>query len=279
MGVVRRSGELVDFVVQPIDAEAPGETILHEIVRLAHNLPAFPQVSAVGVALAAVVRPGGPIERELTNLKGLHHYPLVERVAEGLGRPCYMENDALLALLGEARYGAAQGQRNVALLTLGTGIGGAVLLDGRLRKGSHGMGCEIGMLPFPDPDMDHLTPYEQIVSPKSVMKRLGDPQGRLYQRVAAGDAQAAAAAAAMHHHLGWLVANLHLSLDLDMALLSGGLASVGQPLLHGVREAFQRICPPDLQFGLRIELGSLPQHAAGVIGAAGLVFETDHQRK
>ncbi len=275
MGVVRSTGELVDFAAQPIDAEAPGDRIVAEISRLAHTLPHLDQVEAVGIALAAVVQPGQPIERELTNLRGLHHYPLVEQVAQALGLPCAMENDALLALLGEARFGAARGRRDVALLTLGTGIGGAFLLDGVLRKGTRGMGCEIGMLPFPDPTMDSLTALELIAAPKAVMARLGGPGDRLYERVAAGEARAQAAAQAMHRHLGWLVTALQLSLDLELVLLGGGLAAAGQPLLDGVRAAFQSICPPGLQFGLRIELGSLPQHAAGVIGAAGLVLPTN----
>jgi glucokinase len=217
--------------------------------------------------------PDGIIRKELTNLAGLDHFPLLNELEHAFGKPCYLENDAILALLGEHRYGMARGKRDVLLLTLGTGIGGALLLNGNLRRGPHNLGCEVGMLPFPDPDMRSLKPFEQLASPKSIMHRLGDPKGYLYVKAANGDAAAQNAIEDMYGYLGWLVANVHLAVDLELVILSGGLASVGQPLCQGVKESFRKICPPEVQFDLDVVLGALPNHSAGVIGAACLCFD------
>lgn len=275
VGVMDSSGRLLDFAHRTIDARMDGERMVSEIYRLASGLSQFDRIQAVGIALAGAVRPGGEILKGLTNLPGIEGYPLEEKLGQAFGRPCLMDNDALLALLGECRYGIGQGFKDVLILTLGTGIGGGLLLNGKRRRGSHGIGWEAGMLPFPDPTMSNLTPFEQLASPKALMRRLGDPDGYLYERAAAGDDLARSAIASMYRYLGWLVCCMQLSFDLQLVILSGGLASVGGPLLQGVRSAFQEICPQELQFNLRIELGALPEHAAGVIGAASMVMEPD----
>jgi predicted NBD/HSP70 family sugar kinase len=70
-----------------------------------------------------------------------------------------------------------------------------------------------------------------------------------------------------------LIANVHLLLDLELVLVSGGLASAGDELQTGLQTAFQRICPQENKLDLRIELGALPVDTAGVIGASCLWFE------
>jgi len=273
VGIVDHDGQLLEFAAGPIDASLPGDQIVIEIWKLTGQLSELQRVSSVGIALAGAVLQDGIIQKELTNLEGLHHYPLKEKLIQLFHLPCHLDNDAILALLGEYRFGAGRGYQNILLLTLGTGIGGALLLNGVLRKGPHGLGCEIGMLPFPNPDLESLTPFERLASPKSIMHRLGDPSGYLYEKASAGDLQAQAAIEGMYRYLGWIVTALHLANDIELVILSGGLASVGQPLREGVRRAYEQICPAEIQFGLNIVTGSLPQHAAGVIGAACLCFE------
>jgi glucokinase len=275
VGVMDQNGRLLDFASQSIDPGLNGDEMVAKICALAAPLAELDQIQAVGIALAGAVQPGGVIPEGLSNLPGLEGYPLEKQLSEAFGRPCIMDNDALLALLGECRYGIGNGYKDVLLLTLGTGIGGGLLLNGKRRRGPHGIGWEAGMLPFPDPTLSNLTPFEQLASPKALMRRLGDPDGYLYERASTGDEQAQAAILSMYRYLGWLVSCMQLSVDLQLVILSGGLASVGQPLIDGVRNAFKEICPDELQFNLRIELGSLPQHAAGVMGAASMVLEPD----
>lgn len=269
-GIVSQTGELLEFASRPIDARLNGEGIIDAITTIVDHFNQLDQVVGVGVALAGAVIPNGTIRKELTNLPGLDNFPLDERLSSTLDKPCRMDNDAILALLGECRFGAGKGYHNVLLLTLGTGIGGGLLLNGELRRGSHGMGCEVGMLPFPHPDIHNLSPFERLASPKSIMEQLGDPNGMLYERARAGDQLAQNAIDRMYRLLGWLVTNVHISLDLELVILSGGLASVGKPLQEGVTKAYHQICPTELQFELRIELGMLPVNSAGVIGAACL---------
>lgn len=273
VGVVSRAGEVLDFAKRPIPPDATGDEVLARMRDLASGMPHLPQVTAVGVGLAAVIFPDGVIRGDLVNLPGLDGYRLGERVAQAFDRPCFLDNDALVALLGEHHFGAGRGCADLLLLTLGTGIGGALMLNGVLRRGPHGLGCEIGMLPFPNPDMRHLTPFERLASPKAVRQRLGSTGGYLFERVAAGDEDARQAVAEMLRYLGWLVTALHLTADFKRVILSGGLAEAGQPLADGVQAAFGDICPPGVQFDLEVVVGGLAPQTAGVVGAAAMCFE------
>lgn len=91
---------------------------------------------AVDCARAVVV--------QAPNLPSLVNFPLKTELEQKLGWPVYLENDANAAVVGEMWQGAARGCRDVVSVTLGTGVGGGVILDGKLWRGSHGSGGEIG---------------------------------------------------------------------------------------------------------------------------------------
>src|SRR5215207_8231839 len=101
---------------------------------------AAPDVSAVGFGIPALVEWGSGVSRWST------HLPLVDVrfrdvMSERLGLPVVVDNDANAALLAEARFGAARGVSHAVLVALGTGIGSGLLLDGRIYRGSRGLGC------------------------------------------------------------------------------------------------------------------------------------------
>ncbi|MDX1601249.1 MAG: ROK family protein [Anaerolineales bacterium] len=111
---------------------------------------------------------------------------------------------------------------------------------------------------------------ETLAAPGAAMDRLGRQAEDLFALVDSGEEDARLAAELMFRHLGVLVTNVHLLLDLELVVLTGGLASAGEGVRDGVREAFERLCPPAYQFDLAIRLGALPPNVVGVIGAASL---------
>jgi len=272
LGIVSTQGEVLELHVEPIDPALSGDEFVSLIAARARGLKDFAKIRGAGVALSACVLKGGVLEVGMTTLAGLGGFPFVERLSSLIKQPCRIDNDANLALLGEARFGAARGASNVLLLTLGTGIGGGLLLDGQLRRGSHSSGSEIGQGMVPTATLGYRS-LEELASPGAMMRRLGDPRGLLFERAAAGDGQARQLIAEMYELLGLSIANAHVLLDLELVLLAGGLAHSGTVLRDGVQAAFERICPVHLQFGLQIELAALPPEAGGVIGAACLMFE------
>ncbi len=271
--VVNLTGHFSKFHREFVDNAISGDMLVELIARRIKTSGVLSEVSAIGIALAGMVFQDNSIYPELVNIPGLGGYPLIEMLSELLGKPCLIGNDADLALRGEVHFGAAKGIKNVLLLTLGTGIGGGLLLDGRLRHGSHGSTVEIGRMMLGYPDDRYHQSIEALYAPGAIMKRLGDQKGLLFERIRQGDDKARQLADEMLEALALLIANVHLLLGLELVLVSGGLASAGDVLLTGLQTAFQRICPQEHKLDLRIELGALPVDTAGVIGAACLWFE------
>lgn len=103
---------------------------------------------AIGIAAPGPLDPGRGALCQPPNLPGWDDVPLCDWLAELLGAPAYLENDANAAALAEWRYGAGQGCRDMVYLTMSTGVGAGLILDGRLHRGSTGNAGEVGHLPI-----------------------------------------------------------------------------------------------------------------------------------
>ena len=273
LGIVDCHGSMVDFYARPIDLGLTGDEIVAMVSRHARDFPHVDEASGVGLALSASILDGGELRPGMTTHPKLGGFPLRQQLAEALGKPCLIDNDANLALVGEAHFGAARGLRDVLLLTLGTGVGGGLMLAGHIRRGAHSSAAEIGLTQVPRTDARGYFSLESLSSPGALMRELGEPRGQLFDRAASGDRKASALIEQMYEYLGMAVTNAHVLLDLELVLLAGGLSRSGVVLRDGLRSAFAKICPPELQLGLRIELAALAPDEGGVIGAACMWFE------
>ncbi|MCD6303811.1 MAG: ROK family protein, partial [Planctomycetes bacterium] len=108
-------------------------------------------VVGVGIGSPGPLSMSEGIVYDSPNIPGMHNVPLRDRVSEALGIPAALENDANAAALGEFLCGAGRQCRDMVLLTLGTGLGGGLIIDGRVHHGSHEIGAELGhMIIVPD---------------------------------------------------------------------------------------------------------------------------------
>src|SRR5687768_13475838 len=146
-GLVAPSGRIVGTIVRmPVNRTAGGPEFARVIASAAAGVRRGARIRGIGIAVpASVTAPEGRVARGTSNLRGLEGFPLRRTVARLTGQPVAVGNDANLAALGEARAGAARGTRNSLLLTLGTGIGSGLILDGKLWEGSRGYGAEFGI--------------------------------------------------------------------------------------------------------------------------------------
>jgi glucokinase len=106
------------------------------------------ELAAVGVSLPGPLDPEAGLVLSPPNLPGWDRAPVRDRLAEALGAPVYLENDANAAALAEWHFGAARGLRDVVYLTMSTGVGGGLILDGRLYRGVLSSAGEIGHVPI-----------------------------------------------------------------------------------------------------------------------------------
>jgi glucokinase len=193
-------------------------------------------------------------------------------LAGRLGVPVALVNDARSFTLAESRMGAAAGCSTVICLTLGTGVGGGVVVDGRLRFGPHGRAGELGHQVI-DPDgppcgCGNRGCVEAFVAGAAISRLGGRPSPQaVFAAAAAGDERAAAAVEATVGRLAVGIANLVTVLWPERVVVGGGVAAAGEQLLGPLRRAVAAASPlvdPDAYEIVPAALGP----AAGAIGAA-----------
>jgi glucokinase len=150
---VCRGAELLHTDEPIITAAHPGPNALigEMAARVARLRQEFPEIAAIGVGVPGLVDFDHGFVHILTNVPGWKHIPLKALLSEKTGLPCVVENDANAMAYAEWRYGAGKGLRNVVALTLGTGVGGGLVLDGKMFRGSSFSAGEIGQMSI---DMD-----------------------------------------------------------------------------------------------------------------------------
>ena len=200
------------------------------------------------------------------------------------GLPVGIDNDANAATLAEWAHGAGRGTRHMVMLTLGTGVGGGLILDGRPYRGAIGAGAELGHMVI---DLDgppcqgsctgrgHL---ESLASGRAATIAAQEAFGpavdahRLVRLAQEGDASAVELLATLGHRLGVAIGSLVNIFNPELVVIGGGFAAAGDFLLGPAREAIQReaLLPGrDLVRVVRAELGT----AAGLVGAGLVAFE------
>ena len=291
LALVTNDGTIQADVREPTPVDFPHT--IDAIVRLIRSFSGAP-CAAVGVGAAGLVDGEGTIHYA-PNLPMMRHAPLGRDLAAAVGVPVVVDNDANAAAWGEACHGAARGCRHALMVTLGTGVGGGIIADGRVYRGAHGFAGEIGHWQY-DPAGERCAcgergHWEAVAS--------GTALGRLARaRVLAGEAQSVLARAGgdpdavSGHHVGesatagesdgvalvaeyardvavGLVALANI-LDPELIVISGGLVALGEVLLDPLRDAFaHHLEGAQYRPEVPIVAAELGMHA-GVVGAAAM---------
>lgn len=258
----------------PLEPRALGdEPAPRSAVELAARVAAY-AAGAEGVGSLAVTVPGlvdGTVCRWVPNLPYLDGLDLAELLA-GVGARVVAGNDAQLALLAESALGAASGARDAILLAVGTGIGSAVLSQGRIARGAHGGACSFGWAcgDLADPGDARSGWLERRASGRA-LDALGatlepprDGSG-LIAAARAGDAAALAALAPATDALGATLAGAVALLDPEVVLLAGGVAAGADVLEPLIRAALAPRVPAHLR-AVPVRAGEFGPRA-GIAGA------------
>lgn len=260
---VRADGHVLAKVTLSAGGRIQTDALLSAVDQAIADLGGLQAVGYVGIAVGGIVRPDGSMPATATNLPNLAEVPLPQFFSTHCSRPCTVLNDAHAALHGEAWIGAAHGIGNVVMVTFGTGIGGGVMLDGKVRRGAHGTAGEIGAVLMFD-DGQGMT-FEDLAAPVRFAARHGRPLADALLAAARNPASDPAGASALTG-IGRALASAHLLLDLDAILIGGGMTAVGEPLRAALERATLSACPGPMQHGLVVKLSELGAYA-GAIGA------------
>ncbi|MFM9017864.1 MAG: ROK family protein [Actinomycetota bacterium] len=274
-----------------------GMAIIDAIAGLVADLSAGSpdEVRAVGVGLPATIDAvTGRVAHSVHT--GMDDFDAAGALEAAVGLPVFLDNDANLAALAEHRLGAARGLADVVLLTLGTGIGGGLIIDDQVFRGGRGHGAELGHISVDGngPPCQGGCPNRGCIetmcsgtalgrefrafaadNPDTALGRLhaaGDLDSRSGLALAQqGDPEALAIVTTAGEWLGVAVTSLANTFDPDIILIGGGLSAAGELLLGPARDIYQqRALPPTRRAPLQVAaLGA----DAGMVGAGVMAHE------
>jgi len=266
----------------PTDAaRGPADTV----ERIAVEVRRLAAGRAIQAAAAGVP---GPLDRarrvlfKAINLAGWDRVPFPAMLAKALGVPAFMENDANCAAVGEYAAGAGRGAQCLVLYTLGTGVGGGIVIEGRLWAGANGAAGELGHMTIapdgPRCGCGQRGCVEALASATAVARRYTELSRRngvtardIFSLARRGDRAAKQTVNETARWLGIGIATMLHVLHPDVVVISGGMAA-GAGLIAGARAEVRRRVFPMYLKGLRIVRGSLGDDA-GWIGAASTARE------
>src|SRR5215469_9391682 len=261
---------------------AAAGALVNFLVAAATRRPKLPQPVAVGVATAGVVDPDeGVIRSAVDTIKGWAGVPLGRRLEELTGLPVAVENDVNAMGLAETSRGAAHGARSALIVAVGTGIGGALLLDGQLWRGRTGSAGEIGHIPVDVGGGENALPcncggaghLEAIAAGPGIAARYaalaGDGRACRLEEVGRACSDGDEAAIGVVNHagsvLGRALGGLCNVVDPEVIVLAGGVIGLGGPFVDPLISALRvEALPGPAKVAVRVsELGA----DAGVVGA------------
>ena len=295
--LIDRAGEILTQLKSETPEEASADQVIRALVEAERRCRAEAKVASDQLLAASVMVPGtvdkaNAVVVQAPNLPCLYNFPLKQKLENEFGRPVVLENDANAAAMGEVWKGAARGCRNVVCITLGTGVGGGVILDGKLLRGSDGSAGEIGHCAVEPFGGLHCKCgnegcLEMFASARSIVRMGGEalprfPQSalhgqtitarRLYELGLEGDELSLTVFERMGTYLGIAVANLINLLSPEIIVIGGGVAN-GWELFEGpMRKQVSARAFRSQQGKVRIVPAACGDNA-GLLGAARLAFD------
>lgn len=291
LGVCRGDELLVtDEPIPTTQFHGPAALIGEMAARVAKLQQTYPAICAIGVGVPGLVDFDHGFVHELTNVPGWKHVPLKAILGEKTGLPVLVENDANAMTYAEFRHGAARGLKNVIGMTLGTGIGGGLVLDGKMFRGSGFVAGEIGQMSIDYNGkaghygnlgaLEKYTGNQQIAehavlrySEAGIERDIADcTPKKIADAAQAGDDIARQIWAEVADWLGTAISSIAWLLNPDAFVIGGGVAQAGDLIFNPLKNKVQSMLSTVVWERLQI-LPARFSNEAGIIGNAALAAD------
>ena len=292
--LVSEEGQIIRELKVPTPA-SNSDAIADAVVELVNELSVGEQVIAAGIAAA------GFIDADRANIVyapnlSWRNEPFKAKLASRLNIPVFIDNDANAAGWAEYRFGAGAGVKHMVMLTVGTGVGGAVIVDGHMLRGGFGIAAELGHINMVPGGvlcgcgqkgcLESYGSGNALLRAAKALAASGDAKGarlaelerevgqltgaEVYRAIQEKDPGALELLSDLGSMLGRAVASLVAVLDPELVVIGGGVSAVGDLLLDPIRKSYLEHLPArGFRPELRIEAARLVNDA-GVVGAADL---------
>lgn len=290
-------GQILRRIARPtLAAEGPEAVIrrLEEAIAAAMEGTPSDQIAGIGIGAPGPLNPISGIILEAPNLPGWVNVPLRNKISARFGLPTFLGNDANLAALAEYTFGAGRGRPDMIYLTISTGVGSGIIVNGEMILGAHGLGAEAGHIIVdpkgPQCGCGHYGCLEAFASGTAIArdvvtrikagkktritKMVGGDLAKVDARVVSeaaklGDKLAIQAFQRAGKHLGIGIASLLRLFNPTMIVLGGSVTKAGALLLDPMWAAIKEYAPSIYWEGLSIVQAALGDDV-GLLGAAAL---------
>lgn len=297
MGLFTTEGELLDKWEIPTRKEDGGAYILNDVAASVEAKLAEKNIAKDDVAGAGIGVPGPTLDTGYVSIcvnLGWKDKNPANELSELLSIPVKAGNDANVAALGEMWKGGGEGYLDVVLLTLGTGVGGGIIINGEIAPSHRGVGGELGHITVnPDEEAtcncgNHgcLEQYASATGVVRIAKKLLDASKEesslraletvtakdVFDAAKAGDHLAVEAVEVLGKYLGLVVANVALTVDPDVFVIGGGVSKAGQVLIDVITKYYHKFAKIIGDNKAKVVLAKLGNDA-GIYGAARMVLK------
>ncbi|MGM0881683.1 MAG: ROK family glucokinase [Bacillota bacterium] len=297
VGICNPDGQLLHTYEGPTEASKGTDTILQNIAKYAQQIVVesdyeWEQVDGVGVGIAGFLDIPNGIVKFAPNLK-IENVNLKAYLEQELNKTVKVNNDANVAALGEAWGGAGRGIAHCVCYTLGTGVGGGIIIDGKIVEGYAGMAGELGHMSIV-PDLEAIQCgcgkmgcLETVSSATGIIRMAKDAVERgdrtslsqvenimakdVLDAAKAGDEVATRIVNRAAYYLGKSMAMIAIVLNPQYFIIGGGVSKAGDFLFDQIREVFEKYTQDQAKENVKIVAATLGNDA-GVVGAAGLIL-------
>jgi len=294
-GRVDTKGNIVKELDEiPTEAEQGPKHVISQIIRAVKEL-SIKEALLVGIGTPGIISLDRSTVKYPPNLPGWEVIDLGKEIGSAVSTRVVVDNDANCAALGEAMFGAGKNIPSFVLATLGTGVGGGIIIDGKIFRGETGGAGEIGhsTIDYNGPQCNcgsfgcvetyigrayfarrvaHKLETRKDSLLHELLKDGGELTPEIISRAAnKGDAFAYEELREAGYYLGVGLANVMGLFDIHTAILGGGIAQAGEPLFEGVRRAIVQFSQPPIAESFALHHAALGNNA-GILGAAALVL-------
>ncbi|MGC8766057.1 MAG: ROK family protein [Brevinematia bacterium] len=295
-GVVNNEGRLMDWLQIPTGVEANSTSVvmqnIKDSIKTLIERNKDKKIKAIGAGVPGIADDKGKITI-FSNIKVFDNYPMAEELASEFKLPAFVDNDANNAATGEFLFGTGRGRKNFVLITVGTGIGAGIFINGKIYHGRNGCAGEVGhMLISPDGRLcgcgNHGC-WESFASAQALIKKARElirkgiktslikfyPDNLsakvITEEAKSGDKLSLELFEEMCRYLGIGIANLVNILNPELCIIGGGVSGAKDFLLDRVKFYARMYSIPYAYEGFEIKLAELGNDA-GILGSAALAF-------
>lgn len=298
--VVDSKGKILKRYTQSSEAQIGIDNLINNLIDVIDNLRFDFKISGIGIGIPGILDSKKGIITQAPNIKNATNYPIEKILYKEIkpNLPIFIENDANCAALGEYKYGAGKDANTLIMITLGTGVGGGIILNGEIWNGAHGMGGEIGHIKiYPDGNKCNcgnrgcLESYSSLVGIKNIIKKgakknkinkklleqiKSTQQDKLpelfYQEAKNGNQFSKQLWEEFGRALGIGISSLTNLLNIEIVVIGGGIANAWKMFIPFTKQAVKNntLIGPYKKLKIR---KSILKDDAGIFGAASLVIQ------